>query len=109
MGNFVAVRTWLLTLVVSVAVQLLCVGLALLPLALTLYFAHWQLMTMVRDINADTAGRFVIDRFVALGDTIEHDTPERKRELHLAVRKILVGLQPVIEEVRDTPVNKTSH
>jgi hypothetical protein len=47
-------------------------------------------------------GHNAIDMVIRAGDAMDKVTPERKQELRLAVRKIMKGLAPVIEEVGDS-------
>jgi hypothetical protein len=51
-------------------------------------------------IDAGNLGRSTVDSIVALGNTMDKVTPERKQELRIAVRRIMGGLSPVIEEIR---------
>jgi hypothetical protein len=47
-------------------------------------------------------GRSAIDVLVKTGDAMDKVTPQRKEELRQAVRRIMKGLEPIIEEVGDS-------
>ena len=51
-------------------------------------------------LDATSLGRNTIDSIIALGYAMDKVTPERKQELRIAVRSIMRGLSPIIEEVR---------
>ena len=49
--------------------------------------------------NAEHLSRTALNSLVTLGASMEKVTPQRKEELRLAVRRIMSGLAPVLEEV----------
>jgi hypothetical protein len=88
--------------VVSGLIMSVLVFLASIPLV----SASTRLSSMVenfglvgRDPNAEQFSRKALNSVVTLGASIEKITPQRKDELRLAVRKIMNGLAPVLEEV----------
>jgi hypothetical protein len=90
------------TSVVSGLIMAALVFLASIPLV----SASTHLSSMVEELalvgrvpNAEQFGRKALDSAVTLGASMEKITPQRKEELRLAVRKIMNGLAPVLEEV----------
>ena len=48
----------------------------------------------------NSRGHDAANLIVQIGATMDEVTPERKEELRLAIRKIMRGLFPLIDEVR---------
>jgi hypothetical protein len=68
-----------------------------------------RLNRTLEDVSAVTStamienfGHNAIEVFVRTGDAMDRVTPQRKEELRQAVRKIMNGLAPIIQEVGDS-------
>ena len=88
--------------VVSGLIMSALVFLASIPLV----SASTHLSSMVEDLalvgrvpNAERLSSDALNSVVKLGASMEKVTPQRKEELRLAVRRIMNGLAPVLEEV----------
>jgi hypothetical protein len=68
-----------------------------------------RLNRTLEDVTGNTSnsaiqniGRNAVDFIIRTGDVVDKVTPQRKEELRLAVRKIMNGLAPIIQEVGDS-------
>jgi hypothetical protein len=58
--------------------------------------------TVTSNAMIHNLGRSAVDMIVKTGNAMDMVTPQRKQEVRLAVRKIMNGLAPIIEEVGDS-------
>lgn len=82
------------------SVFLLLASLPLVNAAGSLRHGISAIMPSASADTLDAAGRASINYLTRIANAVEQMTPERKEELKTAVRKIVVGLRPALDEAR---------